>query len=79
MMQSFCEGTLAGARNENAPTKESAMRYALRRLVLGLVGTLALFVFSGCAEHEHRKVQVIEEQHEGEVVEEDRGHEMIVE
>ncbi len=54
------------------------MKNALRRLVLGLVATVALFVFSGCAEHEHRKVQVIEEQHEGEVVEEDRDQEMIV-
>ena len=55
------------------------MTHARRGLILGLCATLALFVFTGCAEHEHRKVQVIEEQHEGEVVEEDRGQEMIVE
>ena len=55
------------------------MSHALRRLVLGICATLALFVFSGCTEHEHRKVQVIEEQHEGEVVEQDRDQEMIVE
>ena len=56
------------------------MSHALRRLILGLSAALALVVLSGCAENEHRKVRVIEEQHEGEVIEEDRGQqEMIVE
>jgi hypothetical protein len=54
------------------------MKYTLGRLVLGLCAALTLLVFTGCARHEHRKVQVIEEQHEGEVVEEAPG-EMIVE
>jgi hypothetical protein len=49
-----------------------------RRLILGLCATLALFVFTGCAKHEHRKVRVTEEQHEGEVVEQSTG-EMVVE
>jgi hypothetical protein len=55
------------------------MTRVLRRLILGFCATLAMLVFTGCAEHEHRKVQVIEEQQEGEVVEEAQGQEMIVE
>jgi hypothetical protein len=55
------------------------MPHALRHLTLGFAAALALLLFTGCAEHEHRKVQVIDQQHEGEVVEEDRGQEMIVE
>ena len=54
------------------------MNDRLRRLILGIAATLALVLFAGCAEREHRKMQVIEEQHEGEVVEESPG-EMIVE
>jgi len=55
------------------------MRDGFRRLILGICATLALVAFSGCAEHEHRKVKVSEEQHEGEVIEQDQGQEMIVE
>jgi len=42
-------------------------------VILGICATLALILFSGCTQHEHRKMQVIEEQHEGEVVEEAPG------
>ena len=55
------------------------MKHAFGRLILGLCATLALATFAGCAENEHRKVRMTEEQHEGEVVEEARGQEMIVE
>ena len=55
------------------------MKGVLRRLVLGGFALLALLVYSGCSENEHRKVRVTEEQHEGEVVEEAHGQEMIVE
>ncbi|MBU0638600.1 MAG: hypothetical protein KKB50_07025 [Planctomycetes bacterium] len=54
------------------------MQTWIRRLALGLCTAVALFVLSGCAEHEHRKVRVVEEQHEGEVVDEGHG-EMVVE
>ena len=54
------------------------MKNGFRRLILGVCGALALFVFSGCAEHERREMRVEEEQHEGEVVEEAPGK-MIVE
>jgi hypothetical protein len=49
------------------------MKDSLRRLILGVFAVLALFVFSGCAEHERREMRVEEEQHEGEVVEEAPG------
>jgi hypothetical protein len=55
------------------------MRSGFRRLILGICAALALVAFSGCSHHEHRKVKVIEEQHEGGVVEEAQGQEMIVE
>ena len=55
------------------------MRDRFRRLILGICATLALVAFSGCTQHEHRKVKVTEEQHEGEVIEEAQGQEMIVE
>ncbi len=45
---------------------------------LSIFAALALFVFSGCAEHERREIRVEEEQHPGEVVEDAPG-EMIVE
>jgi hypothetical protein len=45
-------------------------------VVAGL-GTVLLLA-AGCAEREHRKVRVTEEQHESEVVEEQPG-EMVVE
>ncbi len=52
-----------------------------KRVVRALLGAwlgLLLMGVIGCAENEHRKVRVIEEQHEHEVVEEQQG-EMIVE
>ncbi len=55
------------------------MKDAFRRFILGICAALALLAFSGCTQHEHRKVKVTEEQHESEVVEEARGQEMIVE
>jgi outer membrane protein assembly factor BamE (lipoprotein component of BamABCDE complex) len=55
------------------------MRDRFRRLILGICAALALVAFSGCTHHEHRKVKVSEEQHEGEVIEQDQGQEMIVE
>jgi hypothetical protein len=58
--------------------KEHSTMNGFRRLILGLCAILALFVFTGCAKHEHRKVRVTEEQHEGEVVEQSPG-EMVVE
>ncbi len=54
------------------------MRSRLFRTLLGACLALALTWFVGCSKHEHRKVQVHEEQHEGEVVEEQPG-EMVVE
>jgi hypothetical protein len=48
-----------------------------RALLCGCVA-FALTWLLACAENEHRKVRVTEEQHEGEVVEEQPG-EMIVE
>ena len=55
------------------------MTLSFRRLLLGVLAGVAMITFTGCAHHEHRKVQVIEEQHEGEVTEEAQGQEMIVE
>jgi|GEM_PF-5087710 len=55
------------------------MSMLLRRLICGTCLIAALFVFTGCGEKEHRKVRVTEEQHEGEVVEEAQGQQMIVE
>ena len=54
------------------------MNDRLRRLIPGITATLALAFFAGCAEREHREMQLTEAQHEGEVVEESPG-EMIVE
>ncbi len=54
------------------------MNLWFRGIVMVAVGGLVLFVVTGCASREKRKVTVIEEQREGEVVEEDTG-EMIVE
>lgn len=54
------------------------MTLSFRRLLLGFLAAVALLAFLGCARHEHRKVQVIEEQHEGEVVDQPPG-EMVVE
>lgn len=55
------------------------MSKTLRRLVLGayLLFVMTIFI-SGCGEKRH-KVRVTEEPREGEVIEEGRGAEMIVE
>lgn len=50
----------------------------LRRFVLEATLLLVLTVVLGCGD-KHHKVRVIEEQREGEVVEQGRGSEMIVE
>jgi preprotein translocase subunit SecG len=53
------------------------MKYRRTWLLLGLLLALALLI-GACAEREHRKVRLHEEQQEGEVVEEAPGQ-MIVE
>lgn len=55
------------------------MKLNSRRICLGLVAVLAFAAFAGCTRDKHRKVQVIEEQRESEVVEEGQGYRMIVE
>lgn len=54
------------------------LRLAQRLGALVLCAAFGLLFIAGCAENEKRKVTVIEEQHEGEVVEESPG-EMVVE
>ena len=54
------------------------MKDGFYRLILGICAALVLVLLVGCAQHEHRKMRVEQEQHEGEVVEEAPG-EMIVE
>ena len=49
-----------------------------RRLILGTTLLLLITVITGCGE-KRKKVQVIEEQREGEVIEQGRGSEMVVE
>lgn len=49
-----------------------------RWIMMVALGLIAIFLFVGCTEREHRKVTVHEEQHEGEVESVSPG-EMIVE
>jgi hypothetical protein len=49
-----------------------------RRIALALCAAMIFVFFVGCARHEHRKVQVKEEQRAGEV-HEDKPGEMVVE
>jgi hypothetical protein len=54
------------------------MNRLLRRLILGASLLLVLTVILGCGD-KHHKMRVIEEQREGEVTEQGRGSEMVVE
>jgi len=54
------------------------MRHWTRWLIGGFVLLVALAIGTGCAQNERRTTRVVEEEHHGEVVEEDQG-EMIVE